>query len=132
MSIDAKARILKIAYSDLCGVKEVVQKIDLRTSNALSLLEKMSEEGLINLENRHSERGRPRKIVKLTALGYEFLQAYEKLKAKSLKSRKSDLKHAADDALYTRRLAEKGHSPFALFMELNNIASNIKGSAKAP
>jgi predicted ArsR family transcriptional regulator len=132
MSMDARASILRIAYSDLRGVKEVVQKIDLRTSNALLLLEKMSEEGLINLESKRSERGRPKKIVKPTALGYEFLQAYEKLKVKSLKSRKSDLKHAVDDALYTRRLVEKGHSPFALFMELNNIASNIKVSAKTP
>lgn len=132
MSIDARARILEIANSNLCGVKEVVQKIDLRTSSTLSLLKRMSEEGLISLENGHPKRGRPKKIVKPTALGYEFLETYEKLKIKPLKAKKSDLKHAIEDALYTRRLVEKGHFPFALFMELNNIAYNIKISAKAP
>jgi len=90
----------------------------------------MREEGLISLESSPSERGRPKKIVKPTALGLEFLEIYEKLEAKPLQARKNDLKHAVDDALYARRLAEKGHSPFALFMELNDIASNIKISAK--
>lgn len=132
MLVDARARILKIANLNLCGVKEVVQKLDLRTSSTLSLLEKMSEEGLIRLENSHSKRGRPKKIIKPTALGYEFLEAFDKLKIKPLKAKRSDLKHAVDDALYARRLVEKGHSPFALFMELNNIARNIKVSAKTP
>jgi len=130
MQLDVRARILEIASSSLCGVREIVQRLDLRTSNALSLLEKMREEGLISLESSPSERGRPKKIVKPTALGLEFLEIYEKLEAKPLQARKNDLKHAVDDALYARRLAEKGHSPFALFMELNDIASNIKISAK--
>ena len=130
MSMDVRARILGIANSNPCGVKEVVEKLNIRASNALFLLEKMSEEGLISIEDRHSERGRPKKVVNPTALGCEFLEMYEKLRVKILKARKSDLKHAVDDALYTRRLVEKGHSSFALFMELNNIARNIKVSAK--
>jgi len=130
MSIDAEARILKMANSSLRGVREVAQKLNMRTSSALLLLEKMSEEGLINLEKRHSERGRPRKIVKPTALGCEFLETYERLKIKPLKAQKADLEHAVDDALYAKRLVERGHSPFELFMELNNIARNIKVSAK--
>ncbi len=31
---------------------------------------------------------------------------------------------------YTKRLVENGHSPFKLFMELNEIAHNIKNSAE--
>jgi len=131
MSVDARSKILKIVSSCLCGVKEVVQELDIRTSSTVALLEKMSEEGLISLENRYSRRGRPKKTIKPTALGCEFLEAFEKLKSKSLKARKNDLKHAVDDALYTRRLIEEGHSPFALFMELNNIAHNLKVSSEA-
>jgi DNA-binding PadR family transcriptional regulator len=131
MTIDARARVLKTTDSNPCGVKEVVQKLDLRASSVLSLLERMQEEGLIILESRHSGRGRPKKIVKPTVLGREFLEAYEKLKTKPLKAKKSDLRHAMDDALYAKRLVERGHSPFELFMELNNIVYNIKGSSEA-
>jgi len=131
MSLDVKAEILRKANANPCGVKDIVQKLDMRTSNALSLLERMTDEGLIKMEDRRSERGRPKKIVKPTALGHEFLEAYEKVKVKFLKARRIDLKHAVDDALYTRRLVERGHSTFALFMELNGIVCNIGVSTKA-
>ena len=132
MSVDARANILRIANSNPCSIKEIVPKLNLRTSSTLSLIEKMSEEGLINLETSYSKRGRPKKIMIPTALGREFLEGYEKLKIKPLKARKTDLKHALEDALYTRRLVKKGHSTFVLFMELNNIVHNIKVSAKTP
>ena len=90
----------------------------------------MNEEKLIEFRQvcarAHSRRGRPKKNVTCTPLGFEFLDTYRKLRMKPIKARKEDLEHAVKDSLYTDRLVANGHSPFKIFMELNTIVNNIK------
>jgi len=116
------------------GVRELIQKLRWKPSRVISLLEQMKDEGLIELQKnsaRNSRRGRPKKIMMCTSLGFEFLEAYRGLRMKPLRARREDLEHAVEDALYTERLVANGHSPFKLFMELNTIAHNIKISSEA-
>jgi hypothetical protein len=91
----------------------------------------MNEEQLITLQQvTHSNRGRPKKNITCTPLGFEFLETYKKLKMTPLRARKEDLAHAAKDAAYANKLVARGHSPFQIFMELNTIAHNIKISSE--
>ena len=91
----------------------------------------MNREKLVELQQvPMSRRGRPKKCVTLTSLGYEFLETYRKLQAKPLRSRKQDLERSKRDAYYAERLVAAGHFPFQLFMELNTLANNIKISGK--
>lgn len=134
MSLDEKAQILDVVAQTERGVREIIQKLRWKTSRVIFLLEQMKDEGLIELQKnsaRNSRRGRPKKIMTCTSLGYEFLEAYRRLRMKPLRARKEDLEHAVEDALYTERLVANGHSPFKLFMELNTIAHNIKISSEA-
>lgn len=125
--------MLDAVISGPCGVREVIQKLRWQPSLVISLLEMMKEERLIELEcARMRKRGRPKKNIICTSLGFEFLETYRRLKMKPLRARKQDLEHAAKDALYTERLVANGHSPFKLFMELNMLAHNIKVSSEAP
>ena len=130
MLVDTRAKILEIVNANPCGVREIVQRLNLRASSIIALLKTMEDEGLTVQRNRRTERGRPKRLVTLTPLGYEFLENYRILAMKPLRARKTDLEHAEKDALYTKRLIENGHSPFKLFMELNEIAHNIKSSAE--
>ena len=131
MSLEQRAKILEIAASSPCGVREIVHLLKLKTSNVISLLRKMQEEQLIEIKSvSTSKKGRPKKSFTITSLGCEFLDAYKKLEGKPLRARKQDLQHAAKDALYTVRLVENGHLPFQVFLELNMIASNIKNSSE--
>jgi len=133
MSLDQRAHILNTVRSDPCGVRELIQKLRWRSSHVISLLEKMKDERLIELQRaRTRKRGRPKKNITCTPLGLAFLETHKKLQTKPLRARKEDLEHAVKDALYTERLAANGHSPFKLFMELNTIAHNIKVSSEAP
>jgi DNA-binding PadR family transcriptional regulator len=133
MSSDQRAQILEAAVSSASGVRDLTKKLKWKTSNVVSLLKKMSEERLIEFKQAAgSKRGRPRKIVTCTPLGFEFLETYRKLRIKPLRARKEDLDHAAKDAAYASRLVANGHSPFQIFMELNTIASNIKVSSETP
>lgn len=136
MSLDQRAQVLNIIVSAqprAHGVKELIQKLKWKTSRGIFLLRRMRDEGLIESQNnnaRHPKRGRPKKIMKCTSLGYEFLETYKQLKMKPLRARREDLEHAVKDALYTERLISNGHSPFKLFIELNTIVSNIKISSE--
>ena len=132
MSLDQKAKILEAVASNSYGVKEIIQKVQgTRASHIISLLNDMNREKLVELQQvPRSRRGRPKKRVTLTALGYEFLETYRKLKAKPLRSSKQDLERSKRDAYYTERLVANGHSPFQLFMELNTLANDIKISGK--
>ncbi len=131
MYIEQRVQILKIAASSSCGVREITHLLKMRTSNTISIVKKMNEEQLIKINHAQtSKKGRPKKSITVTPLGYEFLDAYNKLKTKPLRARKEDLAHAAKDARYADRLVENGHSPFQIFLELNTIASNIKNSSE--
>lgn len=133
MSLDQKAQILEAASSAPRGVRDLVHALGGKTSRVILLLKEMNEERLIELEPlAPSGRGRPKKVVLCTPLGLEFLAAYRNLRMKPLRARRQDLERAAKDALYSKRLVERGHSPFDLFMELNQIAGNIQISSKAP
>lgn len=130
MSLDQRAKILKAVTSNSYGVKEIIHDIrGKRASNIISLLENMKQERLIDIKQVSlSKRGRPKKKVIATPLGYEFLKAYVKLQTKPLRSSQQDLERAKKDAHYVERLVANGHSPFQIFMELNAIVNNIKVS----
>ena len=133
MSLDQRAQMLNTVASAPYGIREIIQKLKWRNSRVISLLEKMKEERLIELQStRTHKRGRPQKNITCTPLGFEFLETYRRLKVKPLRARKEDLEHAVKDALYTERLVANSHSPFKLFMELNTIANNIKISSETP
>lgn len=133
MSLDQRAQILEAVVSDPCSVREIIQKIRGKTSYVISLLRTMKQERLIELQQiTYSRRGRPKKNITPTSLGFEFLETYRRLKMKPLRARKEDLEHAVKDALYTERLVANGHSPFKLFMELNTFVHNIKVSSETP
>jgi DNA-binding MarR family transcriptional regulator len=131
MFIEQRAKILEITTSKTCGVRDLIQLLKMKTSNITSLLKKMEEEQLISTQfAKKNKKGRPKKRVIPTPLGHEFLETYMKLNLSIIKSRKTDLDHAAKDAKYAERLVETGHSPFQIFLELNTIASNIKNSSE--
>lgn len=137
LSMDQRALILKTVLPAEYGIREIIKQLRWAPSHIVNLLKKMEDEGLIAwLEKNnkdsstHMHRGRPKKIMSCTPLGLEFLETYKKLKLKFLRARKEDLEHATKDAQYTERLVKAGHSPFKLFMELNNIVSNIKISSE--
>lgn len=134
MSVDERAQMLNVVAQTEHGVRELIQKLRWKPSRVIFLLEQMKDEGLIEFHRNsagNSRRGRPKKIMTCTSLGYEFLDAYRKLKMKPLRARREDLEHAVEDALYTEMLVSNGHSPFKLFMELNTFAHNIKVSSEA-
>ena len=133
MSFDEKAQVLETAISSSPSVRDIVNTLRQRTSDTIALLKEMEKERLIKFQNVKREyRGRPKKTIVCTSLGREFLEGYRRLRMKQMRAGKEDLERAVQDALYAERLVAYGHSPFRLFMELNNIVRNIKVSSETP
>src|SRR5438445_334600 len=81
-------------------------KLRLGPSTLIGLAAELQDEGLIEVfEVSTGNAGRPKKGMRVTALGMEYLRAYETLSLKLLKSRRADLRRAAEDGGYARRLA---------------------------
>ena len=130
MTLDQRAKVLEVSESN-CGTREMGQLLKMKTANVISIIKKMDQEKLIKINIVATpKRGRPKKCITITPLGYEFLEAYKKANSKILKAKKEDLSHAEKEALYVNRLMKRGLSPFQVFLELNTIASNIKNSSE--
>ncbi len=86
----------------------------------------MEEHGLLEKKvEKRNMRGRPKYMIKPTILGKDYLETYEALKLKTLRSRKNGLKKTIKDAEYVKRLEARNLSPFRLFLELNSLSQPI-------
>jgi len=133
MSLERRAQLLEMAASAPCCVRDAIRRLKWRSSSVVSMLERMENEGLVELRRvKRSRRGRPKNMIVCTPLGFDFLETYRRLKMKPLRARREDIERAVKDALYVERLIARGHLPFKLFLELNMIVHNIKVSSEAP
>ena len=126
-NLPSKAALLALSAVHHAGVRQLAKDLHVGPAKLIALLSEMREEGLLDVREIRTRRaGRPRKRVKVTALGMEYLSAYEALRLKTLKGRRSDLRKAVADADYARRLASRGVSTYELFLELNTLANHSR------
>lgn len=126
-NLAVQANLLKLASSRSTGVLQLAKELEVGPERLIALLKAMSDAGLVEVREFHSGRaGRPSKRVQVTLLGQDYLSVYDTLTRTMMKSRKSDLQRASADARYAERLASRQLSPYALFLELNEI-SQIAG-----
>ena len=121
------AAVLKNASNEDLGMSQLAKELHIRPARLIKLARDLFDQGLVEIQTVHAGIvGRPLVKMKLTLLGNEYLDAYEALDSKMLKSRPSDLLRAVADANYTRRLAERGLSPTTLFLELNSLVIPLR------
>ena len=121
------AAILRNASDGGLGISQLAKELHIGPARLIKLARDLCDEGLVEIQTVHARTaGRPLVRMKPTPLGDEYLDAYETLSSKMLKSRPSDLLRAVDDANYARRLVERGLSPTALFLELNSLVVALR------
>lgn len=113
------------------GVRGLARELRLGPATVISLRTEMLEEGLIEIGPAPSPGpGRPRENLRPTTLGREYLEAFDTLKSKVLRSRRFDLLRGASDGAYAGRLASRGVSTADLFIGLNSIAERFGKAAR--
>lgn len=122
MSLEVDAEVLFIAKKDPVGVRELSRIMRRRTQAVVSAIRRMSAAGLVDVNPEETRRrGRPRRLVSVTPLGEDYLEAYKRLKIKPLRSNRNDMAKAERDADYVNRLVIRGKEPYDAFLELNDL-----------
>jgi DNA-binding PadR family transcriptional regulator len=122
MSLEVEMQILNTVKRQPSGVRELSKIIRKRTQTVISTIKRMNAAGLVDImPEETSRRGRPRQVIIATTLGEDYLETYNKLMIKPLRGNRNDLMKAKRDAEYVNRLVERGKTPYAAFLELNNL-----------
>ena len=122
MSLEVEVQVLSIVKKYPVGVRELSKIMRRRTQTVVSTIKMMNAAGLVDVRPEETRRrGRPRQIVKATMLGDDYLEAYNRLRIKPLRSNRNDLEKAKRDAEYVNRLVARGIEPYDAFLELNSL-----------
>ncbi|MDV3278458.1 MAG: hypothetical protein LYZ69_08350 [Nitrososphaerales archaeon] len=127
-NLASTAALLRLFSTPRAGVARAARDLHVGPSKLTRMVAEVHEQGLLDIDTVRTRRaGRPKKLIRATPLGIEYLDAYEALRLKTLKSRRSDLRMAVANATYATRLAARGVSPYKLFLELNALAEHPRG-----
>ena len=130
MSIEIRAQLLDTIRKERLGIREIAKRFRKRPQAIISLIKEMENEGLLETYSDETRsRGRPKKMLKQTVLGEDYLETFRRLKLKTLRANKNDLLKAKKDAEYVNRLIVRGKNPYQTFTELNDLVRASRDSA---
>lgn len=122
MSTEIKAQLLDTIREESLGVREMARRFRKRPETIISLIREMENEGLLETSSQLTQKkGRPKRILKPTGLGEEYLETFRRLMMKTLRASRNDLAKAKRDAEYVNRLIARGKNPYQAFAELNDL-----------
>ena len=126
-NLTTEVELLRLLSTQRDGVQSLAREINVGPARLIRLLSEMEEACLIDsTEVRSRQAGRPKRRFAVTALGQEFLRAYEAAELKRLKGRRADLWRAVADAEYAQRLASRGIATTDLFLELTSLVKQVR------
>ena len=130
-NIPLETRLLESTLAASLGTLELSRTLHIGPARTIALVRRLCDEGLVAVSHRRGPRaGRPSSEVTPTQLGLEYLRAYRSLESKRLRSRPADLRKAAADGEYARRLAERKAPVYELFFELSGYGNALRGSRR--
>jgi predicted transcriptional regulator len=129
--LDLAAKILSYCSESELSVSDLTRKVSGNHDKTMELIKELEERFLLLPEtSRNHSVGRPRKYLRTTPIGKQFITECNHLYDLSLRSNDNDLEKALHQAELAQRLVESGVSPYARFQEINEIARNIARTAK--
>ena len=131
LELDLAAKILSYCSESDLSVSDLIRRVSGNHDKTMALIKELQDRSLLLSEiSRRPTVGRPRKCLRTTPIGGEFVSECNRLQDLCLRSNDNDLKKALHQAKLAQRLVECGISPYARFQEINEIARNIASTAK--
>lgn len=131
LKVELASKILSYCNETDLSVSELTRKVGGNYENTMAQLKELRERSLLLSEiSRDKSVGRPRHLLRTTPLGKRFINEYQRLHDLSLRSSDNDINRVLKQAELTRRLIERGISPYARFQEINELARNVASTAK--
>jgi predicted transcriptional regulator len=131
LQTDLAATILSHCTKTDLTVTELIRKISGNHDRTMTLIKELEERSLLLRESsRKHSVGRPRQYLRATPIGRQFLNEYHRLHDISIRCNEYDIRKALHQAELAQQLDASGISPYERFQEVNEIARNIKRTAK--
>jgi DNA-binding HxlR family transcriptional regulator len=129
--LDPLLRVLTDCRDGRLCTSELLVKLGGNRRMITQLVVELQQCGLIEKSVLRTGKGRPKHMLRTTALGEEFLSRYSELMRLPVQSNDNDLAKAIRQAEFARRLVEQNISPYARFQEVNRIVKHIAGTEQA-
>lgn len=127
---ELSATALSLCIESALSVSQLSGKMGGNHGKLIDLVRELQVRGLLIRRTDSRGRGRPRSLLRTTALGEQFVEEYDRLLNLRLHCNDNDIKKALHQADLARRLLEKQVSPYARFQEVNELARNIASTAQ--
>jgi len=124
------ATALSLCMGSVLSVSQLCGKIGGNHGKVIDLVKDLQVRGLLTKRTDSRGRGRPRSLLRTTALGEQFVEEYDRLLNLRLHCNDNDIQKALHQADLARRLLEQQVDPYTRFQEVNELARNIASTAQ--
>jgi DNA-binding PadR family transcriptional regulator len=97
----------------------------------LRLIKELERSGSLELTQCPNGRGRPKKIVTLSPLGIMMLENLKSINDMMIKMNENDMLTVLEQLRLRNKIIDSGIDPYERFIEMNEIALNIRNSAES-
>jgi len=127
---DQEIRLLELCSDRRLGVRKMLGLLGGNHTSSMRLMKEFERCGFIEPISCSTGRGRPRKIATLSPLGSVILDKLRSVNNMMIKTNINDVRSVAYQVRLRNKMIDLGIDPYEKFLELNEIALNIRDSAE--
>jgi len=127
---DAEIRLLAMCSERRYGVREMLENLGGSHTGNMHRLKQLESSGALEYEYTSNGRGRPKKIATLSLLGVTLLDKIRSVNEMMTKVNDNDVNSVKEQLILRKKIIDSGIDPYERFIEMNDIALNIRNSAK--
>jgi len=128
---DLEIRLLELCAHERLGVRKMLGLLGGNHTSTMRLMKEFERCGFIEPVSCSSGRGRPKRIATLSPLGSVILDKLRSVNSMMIKTNINDVRSVADQVGLRNKMIDLGIDPYERFLELNEIALNIRDSAES-
>jgi len=128
---DLEIRLLELCSHGRLGIRKMLRLLGGNHTSSMRLMKEFERCGFIEPVSCSSGRGRPRRIATLSPLGSVVLDKLRSVNNMMIKTNIYDVRSVVDQVRLRNKMIDLGIDPYEKFLELNEIALNIRDSAES-
>ncbi|MGB6680246.1 MAG: hypothetical protein WBF08_02835 [Candidatus Bathyarchaeia archaeon] len=124
-------QLLELCSKKQLGIREILTILGGSHTSKMRLIKELERFGALELTQRPNGRGRPKKIAMLSPLGVMILESLHAINGMMVKMNDNDIRTALEQLRLRNKIIDSGIDPYERFIEMNEIALNIRNSAES-
>ena len=128
---DYEINLLEICSERQFGMREMLRTLGGSHTTNMQRIRELETAGVLEFIYAMNGRGRPKKIVTISPLGLAMLDKLRSVNAMMIKINKNDVRNVKEQLRLRKKIIESGIDPYEKFLEMNDVAINIRDSAQA-